>query len=100
VDAINRQPLDVPSVEATNILYVIARREHQKDVLAMLEGELERSNYPSRELTVHAFGRDEVEIEATLAATSVDGDELDALVERLVASPMVSQAFWSASTTE
>jgi putative Mg2+ transporter-C (MgtC) family protein len=100
VNAINRKPLDTPSVEVTNTVYVIARSEHQKTVLSMLEQELERSNYPSRELSVHAFGKDEVEIEATLAATSVDGDELDALVARLVASPMISQAFWSPSTTE
>ncbi|MCX7891882.1 MAG: MgtC/SapB family protein [Burkholderiales bacterium] len=100
VNAINRQPLDVPSVEVTNTVYVIARREHQKAAMAMLEAELERSEYPSRELTVHAFGEDEVEIEATLAATSVEGEALDALVARLAASPMVSQAFWSPSTSE
>jgi putative Mg2+ transporter-C (MgtC) family protein len=41
-----------------------------------------------------------VEIEATLATTSVDGDELDALVARLSLSPLVQQAFWSPSTTE
>ena len=49
----------------------------------MLEAELERSNYPASDVDVHAFGADEIEIEATLATTSVDGDELDALVTRL-----------------
>ena len=37
------------------------------------------ATYPTRDLEVHAFGEDEVEIEATLAATSVDGGELDAV---------------------
>lgn len=100
VNAINRKPLDVSSAEVTNTVYVIASRERQKEVLAMLEAELERGNYPTRDLDIHAFGEDDVEIEATLAATSVDGDELDALVQRLSASLMVSQAFWSPSTTE
>ena len=43
---------------------------------------------------------DEIEIEATLATTSVDGDELDALVARISTSALVVQAFWSPSTTE
>jgi putative Mg2+ transporter-C (MgtC) family protein len=85
INNINRQPLDVISAEVTNIIYVIARRPQQKAVLAMLEAELERSNYPASDVDVHAFGTDEIEIEieATLATTSVDGDELDALVTRL-----------------
>lgn len=100
VNAINRQPLDLASVEVTNTVYVIADRSHQKIVMKLLEQELERSNYPTRDLGLHAFGHDEVEIEATLAATSVDGDELDALTQRLAALPAVRQAFWSPSTTE
>lgn len=100
VNAINRQPLDTPAVEVTNTVYVIARREHRKSALELLEAELERSGYPAGELEVHAFGQDDVEIEATLAATSVEGEELDALVARLAASPLVNQAFWSPSTTE
>jgi putative Mg2+ transporter-C (MgtC) family protein len=40
-------------------------------------------------MTVHYFGRDEVEIATTLAATSLDGDKLDALMALVVASPMV-----------
>ncbi len=51
-------------------------------------------------LDLQAFGHDEVEIEAALAATSVDGDELDALTQPLAALPAVRQAFWSPSTTE
>jgi putative Mg2+ transporter-C (MgtC) family protein len=100
VNAINRQPLDSESVEVTHTVYVIAERAHQKMVMAQLEKELERSSYPTRDLDIHAFGEEEVEIEATLASTSVDGEELDALVKRLAALPAVRQAFWSPSTTE
>ena len=100
VNAINRKPLDAATAETTNTVYVIAMREQQKQVLTMLEAELERLRYPTRDLDVHAFGATEVEIEATLAATSVDSEELDALVQRLVASPLVSQAFWNSSTSD
>lgn len=100
VNAINRKPLDDESVEVTNTVYVIAERTNQKTVMAQLEQELENSSYPARDLEVHSFGQQEIEIEATLASTSVDGDELDALVERLAALPAVRQAFWSPSTTE
>lgn len=100
VNAVNRQPLDVAAVEVTNTVYVIVERGHQKEVLAMLEAALEGSGYPVQDLEIHAFGSDAVEIEATLAATAVEGGHLDALVARLAASPLVSQAFWSPSTTE
>ncbi|GAB1578281.1 MgtC/SapB family protein [Bordetella petrii] len=100
VNTINRKPLDVQSAEVTNTVYLIAERAHQKMVLVQLEEELERSNYPARDLEAHAFGQTEIEIEATLAADSVDGDELDALVRRLAALPAVRQAFWNPSATD
>ncbi len=100
VNAVNRQPLDVAAVEVTNTVYVIVERGRQKEVLAMLEAALEGGGYPVQDLEIHAFGSDAVEIEATLAATAVEGGHLDALVARLAASPLVSQAFWSPSTTE
>jgi putative Mg2+ transporter-C (MgtC) family protein len=100
VNGINRKPIDVQSVEATNTVYVIAERAQQKKVMAQLEQLLERGNYPARDLNLHAFGQDEVEIEATLASTSVDGGELDALVAQLQALSFVRQAFWSPSTSD
>jgi putative Mg2+ transporter-C (MgtC) family protein len=100
VNAINRQPLDVESVEVTNTVCVIADRARQKDVLALMELELERHRFPIQDLQVRAFGEEDVEIEATLTLTSVDGDELDAVVAKLTRHPAVRQAFWSPSTTE
>jgi len=100
VNSIHRKPMDVKSTEVTNTLYVIANRERQKEALAFLEETLEKHNYPTMDLAIHAFGEQEIEIEATLAATSVDGEELDAIVKHLVSLPLFNQAFWSASTTE
>ncbi|MEK7694658.1 MAG: MgtC/SapB family protein, partial [Pseudomonadota bacterium] len=75
-------------------------REYQKTAMRLLEDALEAAQYPTRDLEVRAFGDQDVEIEAALVATSVDGDALDAIVARLGGTSVVSQAFWSASTTE
>jgi putative Mg2+ transporter-C (MgtC) family protein len=100
VNRINRQPIDTEQVEATYTVYVIAQKERRKEALALLEQTFEAAEYPVRDVEVHPFGAAEVEIEAVLLATSVDGDVLDALTERLRQSPFISQAFWSPSTTE
>lgn len=100
VNSINRQPLNVKTSEVTNTFYVIALRERQKEALALVERVLEEANYQVNNLEVHAFGTSEVEIEARLLATSVDGDELDRLAQNLSAQTFISQAFWSSSTSE
>ncbi|TSP13747.1 MgtC/SapB family protein [Cupriavidus campinensis] len=100
VDRINRQPIDTPAVEVTHTVHVITARAHQKLAMRLLEEALEAAAYPTRDLEVRAFGEQDVAIEAVLAAASVDGDALDAMVARLGATSVVSQAFWSASTTE
>ncbi|MDE2389734.1 MAG: MgtC/SapB family protein [Betaproteobacteria bacterium] len=100
VDRINRQPLNVPAVEVTNTIYVVAPVKHQKDALHALEQFLDEANYPMHDLIIHPFSTDEIEIKATLAAASVEKSELDRLTQRLLATDFVSQAFWSPSTTE
>jgi putative Mg2+ transporter-C (MgtC) family protein len=100
VNAMNRQPLDTEAVEATYTVYVIAAREDRQNALEQVEQTLESAGYPIRELQQHAFGQGEVEIEATLMTTSVDGDTLDAVVDGLAKLPQIHQAFWSPSTTE
>jgi putative Mg2+ transporter-C (MgtC) family protein len=100
VNRINRQPLDVEMAEVTNTVYVIAARERQMDARALVERILEQANHPINDLSVHAFGTGEVEIEAQLLATSVDGDELDRLTQQLAAESFISQAFWSPSTVD
>lgn len=100
VNRINRQPIDTLAVEVTNTVYVIAQRDHQKKAMRLLEDMLQAANYATRDLVVHAFGADAVEIEAVLLATGVDGDELDNMTRQLAEQPFVHQAFWSPSTTE
>ena len=100
VNAMNRQPLDTEAVEATYTVYAIAARQDRQNALEQVEQTLESAGYPIRELQQHAFGQGEVEIEATLMTTSVDGDALDAVVEGLAKRPQIHQAFWSPSTSE
>ncbi|OZB42126.1 MAG: methyltransferase [Thiomonas sp. 13-66-29] len=100
VNAMNRQPLDTEAVEATYTVYAIAARQDRQIALEQVEQTLESAGYPIRELQQHAFGQGEVEIEATLMTTSVDGDALDAVVEGLTKLPQIHQAFWSPSTSE
>lgn len=100
VDRINREPMDTLAVEVTNTVYVIAPRERQKEALRLLEAALETADHTARDLVVHAFGDDAVEIEAVLMATAVDGDELDRLTRQLAEHACITQAFWSPSTTE
>ena len=100
VGRINREPLDVGSLEVTNTVYIIALRDQQNEARVLLEESLEAAKYPARQLVVHAFGEDQVEIEATLMTQSVNREDLDRLVAGLAVAPVVKQAFWSPSTSE
>lgn len=100
VNRINRQPIDTQAVEATHTVIVIAPRAQQRAAMTALTAALEAAEYPARDLNVHAFGAHEVEIEAVLSSTSVDGDQLDQLVEQLSALECTKQVFWSPSTME
>ncbi|MFN4262435.1 MAG: MgtC/SapB family protein [Thioalkalivibrionaceae bacterium] len=100
VNAINRAPVDSTAVETTNTVYVVTPREHRKQALAVLEQMLDVNGYPIRDVEVHPFGTTEVEIEATLVSTSVDGDELDRLIEKLAENPFIAHVFWTPSTVE
>lgn len=97
---INRQPTGTMDVEATNAVYVITAKQCQKLAMQTLVQHLESVGYPTRELDVHAFGEDDVEIEAVLTPTSVDGQTLDLLVKELSNLNYVTQAFWTASTSD
>ena len=69
-------------------------------MLPWLEQKLEQANYPLSELDIEPFGEQDIEISAVLLATSIDGDELDALMKTLGEHPRIKQIFWRASTTD
>jgi putative Mg2+ transporter-C (MgtC) family protein len=100
VNSVNRLPIDNESVEATYTFYAIAQHNQRKQALTFLEHIFETADIPLSDIEVRPFGSHEVEIEAVLLPTSIDGKELDALVERMRKEAYISQAFWSPSTTE
>jgi len=100
VNQINRRPVDNTDTEVTYRVTALAQREYQKEVLHWLEEMMEQANYPLSELDIAPFGERDLEISAVLLATSIDGDELDALMVKLAIHPHIKQVFWRASTTD
>lgn len=96
VNRINRQPIQEELSEATYAVYVICRHTHQPEIREKLLQWLDQASYPVRDIEQHAFGQGDTEIEATLYATAVEGDELDKIMARLEAEDGVLQAFWNA----
>lgn len=100
VTFINKQPLDTVSVEVTNSVYIITPKHAQKHALRQFIQTLEAAGYQTQDIQVHQFGADDVEIQAVLTASAVDGDEMDRLIAKIADQEFVIQAFWSPSTTD
>lgn len=100
VSLIDRQPLDTTAVEVTNSIYIITPKHAQKHVLKQFIKTLEDAGYQTQDVEVHQFGNDDVEIQAVLTASAVNGDEMDRLIARIADQDFVTQVFWSPSTTD
>ncbi|WP_071461996.1 MgtC/SapB family protein [Polynucleobacter asymbioticus] len=100
VSFINKQPLDSISVEVTNSVYIITPKHAQKIALKQFIKTLEEAGYQTQDVEVHQFGTDDVEIQAVLTASAVNGDDMDRLIAKIADQDFVSQAFWSPSTTD
>ena len=100
VTFINHQPLDTISVEVTNSVYIICPKHAQKHALKQFITTLEEAGYQTQDIEVHQFGSDDVEIQAVLTASAVDGDKMDKLIAKIADQEFVTQAFWSPSTTD
>lgn len=100
VRLINRQPLDTDSVEVTNSIYIITPKHSQKMVLKRFIETLEAAGYQTQNIEVHQFSSEEVEIQAVLTDSAVDGEKIDRLIANIAGMEFVNQAFWSPSTTD
>ena len=100
VNRINRRPVNEETSEAIYTVYVICRRDAQVDVRASVLELLENATYPVRDVHQHSFGQMDAEIEATLYATAVVGEDLDRVTSAIESIPGVSQAFWNAGAEE
>ncbi|PJX19994.1 methyltransferase (plasmid) [Advenella sp. S44] len=100
VNYINRLPVDTESSEITNTIHIITPSDQRQHAMTALEEILESANYPLAELDITPFGEEEIEIEATLMATSISSEDMDRLITKLNAEPSIHQAFWALSTSE
>lgn len=100
VNAINRQPIDDEMSEVTYTVCIIGHRLAQKHMIDALENLLEGHEYPVGKVEVRPFAQDEVQVFATLVATSAESEVLDRVIDDISGQVNVSQAFWSKSTTD
>lgn len=100
VNRINRQPLNVEAAELGHTVYVITRRDLQKQAMELLQETLASANLPVSAMNAHPFGQSDMEIEVLLTARSVSSEEMDRFVRELSKSHLVLQAFWSSSALQ
>ena len=99
VDFVNRLPVSATSTEAHYAVHVVCRAEDVSEVRDLLFQEIERANYPVRDIEILSENEDLVELAASLIPTSADSDELDAVVAALEKAEVVESATWTVSTT-
>jgi putative Mg2+ transporter-C (MgtC) family protein len=94
VNAINRIPLDEKASEAIYELRVTATPEAAAEARETLVEALEGAHYPVADVETSERGDELVDIVATLVATSVVAEELDAIAGKLERAPGVEHATW------
>ena len=100
VNFIERIPISEKAAEATYQVHVTVNQEMRDDVRDLLVEKLDAAAYPVRDIDVLERGEDEVEFIATLASTSVDPGELDAVTAALEGAPGVTYATWTSRTSD
>jgi len=100
VNFIERIPIDAQSAEATYQVHVTATQDERDDVRDLLVEKLDAATYPVRDIEAVERGEEEVELIATLAATSVDPAELDAVAAALEGKPGVVYATWTSRASD
>jgi putative Mg2+ transporter-C (MgtC) family protein len=100
VNAINRAPLEHGGTEAIYEVHIKANDEHRDEARELLREQLEAASYPLHGIEAVDEEDGEIELVATLLGTSAVPDELDEIVKRLEANPLVKTANWSLRPTE
>jgi putative Mg2+ transporter-C (MgtC) family protein len=94
VESINRIPLDERRSEATYEVRVTADPQATSEVRELLVDHLERAHYPVASVETKPTGEGAADVIATLVATSVIPEELDAVTARLETQHGVTNATW------
>ena len=100
VNLINRIPIDSGATEATYRVHVTALDALRDQVRDLLVERLESADYPVRDVDVIERDDEEVEVVATLAATGIVADELDAVTAGLGREAQILHATWTSSTVD
>jgi len=100
VNLISRIPISEAATEATYQVHVTVDADHRDAVRDVMVEKLEAANYPLRDLDVLERAEDEVELVATLAATSVEAAELDEVTRQLEKTKGVSYATWTSNSAD
>ncbi len=95
VNLIERAPIDESQIEATYEVRVTTDDASRDALRDLIEDRLEAAKYPAREIRI-VERDDDIEIIATLAAPSVEAEELDELVADLARLDAVTHATWAA----
>jgi putative Mg2+ transporter-C (MgtC) family protein len=98
INAINRLPLDERTSEATYEVRLTTTAAAVPGARELLSEKLEAAKYPVSVIEVVDRPDDKAEIVAVLISTSVQSEELDAVVAVLGNQPGVQHATWSART--
>ncbi len=100
VNAINRAPIDEAATEAIYEVRMTTAADDIDEARELLRERLEAANYPVQDMEVDDREQGEVELIATLSGTAAVPKELDDIVTRLEANPLVRSATWNSRTTE
>ncbi|MGC1304277.1 MAG: MgtC/SapB family protein [Caulobacteraceae bacterium] len=99
VNFVNRLPVSAASTEAHYAVHVVCRAEDVSEARDLLFQEIERANYPVRDIEILSESEETVELAASLIPTSADSVELDAVVVALEQAEVIESATWTVSTT-
>ncbi len=99
VNWINRRPISADVTEAEYRVHVVCRPEDVSRTRDLLDAELDRANYPVREVETLSESDGQVELAAVLVPNTAADAELDGVVAALAAASFVRSATWSVETT-
>ena len=100
VNAINRAPIRESATEATYEVQVTTAPGEAGPAQDLLVERLEAAHYPVSSVAVEERGERAVDVVATLTASAVKAEELDAVTAELARAPGIRHATWSIQTAD
>ncbi len=99
VDFINRRPIEAGETEALYRVHLVCAPGVVSAARDLLSDELERFDYPIRDIETLSEGEDLIELAAVLVPTTARSADLDAIIAHLASHTEVASATWTVSTT-